>query len=248
MVSLPAVARYDDQVMPAQIVIERRFHGPPESGNGGYVAGRLAAYVNGRAIVRLRTPPPLDVAMSVRRDGDEVLLVDGDTVVATAKPASLDYAPPSAPAFSEAEHASKGYVGFTTHVFPTCFVCGPRRETGDGLRVFPGRVNGGGRVAAPWIPQAEFAGAGGTVAPEFVWAVLDCPGAFSFRSPLETPVLLGELAVEISGTVVPGERCVITAVELGHEGRKHRTATMLYGEAGDCRAIGLATWIELPPR
>ena len=41
--------------------IARRFRGPSQSGNGGYVCGRLARHVAGPALVRLRAPPPLDV-------------------------------------------------------------------------------------------------------------------------------------------------------------------------------------------
>ncbi|HIM03432.1 MAG TPA: hypothetical protein EYG46_20830 [Myxococcales bacterium] len=41
-----------------QIVIGKRFQGPPESGNGGYVCGRLAQSIDGgAAVVRLRVAP-----------------------------------------------------------------------------------------------------------------------------------------------------------------------------------------------
>lgn len=231
---------------PQSIVIEKRFCGPPNSGNGGYVAGRLAAYIEGPAKVRLEMPPPLDAALDVRRDGERVLLMDGAAVVARAEPVSgVVFAPPPPPTFAAAAVASERYVGFTNHVFPTCFVCGPRRESGDGLRIFPGRLDGPREVACPWIPDASLAGADGEVASEFLWAALDCPGGFSFPAMPATPVVLGELAVEIHGSVAVGERCVLLAKELAHRGRKHETATVLYGEAGDCRAVGLATWIEL---
>ena len=36
------------------LTIPRRFNGPPRSGNGGYVCGRLASYLDGPASVRLR--------------------------------------------------------------------------------------------------------------------------------------------------------------------------------------------------
>ena len=37
--------------MSEQVVIERRFNGPPESGNGGYVCGVVAGLVGDRSIV-----------------------------------------------------------------------------------------------------------------------------------------------------------------------------------------------------
>src|SRR5215213_4316915 len=50
------------------VVIERRFNGPPDSGHGGYSAGRAAALVDGPAEVTLRRPPPLETPLTVRRD------------------------------------------------------------------------------------------------------------------------------------------------------------------------------------
>jgi hypothetical protein len=41
------------------LVIARRFCGPPNSGNGGYVCGRVAAHIPGSASVRLKTATPL---------------------------------------------------------------------------------------------------------------------------------------------------------------------------------------------
>lgn len=45
------------------LVVAARFCGPTGSGNGGYVAGRLGAFVDtdGPVEVTLREPPPLDV-------------------------------------------------------------------------------------------------------------------------------------------------------------------------------------------
>ena len=49
------------------------------------------------------------------------------------------------------------YVGHRRHNFPSCFVCGPERAPGDGLRDFPG--DGRRQVAATWTPGADLAGA-----------------------------------------------------------------------------------------
>jgi hypothetical protein len=47
------------------IVIDRRFRGPPESGNGGYTCGLVAGRVDGPAEVTLRLPPPLEEPLTV---------------------------------------------------------------------------------------------------------------------------------------------------------------------------------------
>ena len=49
------------------LTIPSRFCGPPGIGNGGYVCGRIAAYVDGPATVTLRRPPPLDTPMAVEQ-------------------------------------------------------------------------------------------------------------------------------------------------------------------------------------
>ncbi|HSK25595.1 MAG TPA: hypothetical protein VK894_01620, partial [Jiangellales bacterium] len=58
-----------------RFLVERRFRGPAESGNGGYVAGLLAARVGAvpggsAAVVTLRLPPPLETPLATVADGD----------------------------------------------------------------------------------------------------------------------------------------------------------------------------------
>ena len=53
--------------MTEQISIQRRFQGPPNSGHGGYVCGIVANFIGPCAEVTLRSPPPLDLPLSVER-------------------------------------------------------------------------------------------------------------------------------------------------------------------------------------
>jgi hypothetical protein len=127
-------------------------------------------------------------------------------------------------------------------------VCGPQRDPGDGLRIFPGPVEGRDLVACPWTPDPSLASALGAIRPEFLWAALDCPGGFAFSWSDEGTVLLGELHVELRGEVSVGERCMLVAWELAREGRKHHTASALFGESGTCTGIGIGTWFEITVR
>ena len=103
-----------------QLTIPARFRGPPESANGGYAAGLLAAFVHSPAVeVTLRLPPPLERPLTVAREGTRVLLLDGDDTVAEAEATTLSVTPPVRPTAAEAEAAARGYVGFETHPFPT---------------------------------------------------------------------------------------------------------------------------------
>lgn len=235
----------------SQIVIESRFHGPPDSANGGYVCGRLAAHVGGPATVRLMRPPPLDEAMTVHPvDGAKhegtVELRHGDVAVARAWPGGPGLESPAPPSWDEAIAASERYAGFHQHAYPTCFVCGPRREAGDGLCIFAGPVESGSTptlVAAAWRPDASFADSDGRVADEFLWSALDCPGAFSFAT--ERPMLLGELAAEIRRPARAGERFVVTGWETRAEGRKHFTGTAVHTDRGEPVALARGIWFEV---
>lgn len=230
----------------AMLLIDRRFNGPPDSGNGGYVSGRLASYVDGPAVVRLLIPPPLETSMEVRETDGGVDLLHGSTIVATARRTQpITVGAPAPPSYAQATTASRSYRGFNWHPFPRCFVCGPARGVNDGLRIFSGGVPGTRLVAAPWTPD-EALGTGGHVSLEFVWAALDCPGAFSFESSEGTALLLGEIAVTLRGPVPVGENLIATGWEIEQKGRRHYTGTAIFTQSGECLAIARSTWFEIP--
>jgi len=232
---------------PDTIVIDRRFHGPPNSGNGGYVCGRVARFIEGPATVRLRTPPPLDVEMHVHRDARGVSLLHRGVVVAQGWPSPLLLEIPDPPDAREAEQASQAFPGFKSHRFPSCFVCGPERAPGDGLRIFAGPVPGKHIVACTWTPAGGLAIENpDEVSSEFVWAALDCPGGFAFPEPREGTILLGELTVQRFGPLRPEERAIVIGWEIAREGRKHHTGTAIFSESGACRGAGRGIWLEVP--
>ena len=96
------------------IAIATRFRGPAASGNGGYVAGRLAAFVptedaQPAIAVRLAAPPPLETALEVRSLEHGVGLFDGERCVATAKPVALDLSPPTPPGIAATLEAARAW-------------------------------------------------------------------------------------------------------------------------------------------
>jgi hypothetical protein len=227
------------------IRIASRFNGPPGSANGGYACGAIASAIGPGVAVRLHRPPPLDADLPVAPAGaGEWKVSDGAALVATVRTTKLALDLPEPVSGAEALESSKHYAGFHGHPFPTCFVCGPDRAAGDGLRIFAGALPSRRAVAAPWQPDRSLAGASGRVRPEFVWAALDCPGYFAVTRGSRAAVL-GELAVAIVRPLPVEERCVVMGWPIGSAGRKHEAGTALYGEDGDVVAFGLATWIEL---
>lgn len=222
----------------------RRFNGPPESGNGGYVCGLTALATRvPDAEVTLRRPPPLDVPLRVE-DGE---VYDGEHLVAAATTAGVpDVTPPPFPGYDAARAAERHYAGLRDHPFPTCYVCGPARD--DGLGLAPGPLDEQ-TVATTWTPPPDLADPTlGGVQPQYVWAALDCPGAWALMQGTDAPVVLGRLAVRIHGAVRAGRPHVVVGwQERPQEGRKHYAGTALYDTNGDVLATGRATWVALQP-
>src|SRR5512134_2653446 len=135
------------------LVIGRRFRGPPQSGNGGYTAGMLAAAAAEPVEIRLVKPPPLEKPLEIREDpeGSRLLLLDGEETVATAAPKKFELVAPKPPSYAEALAAVKNFQGFHEHAYPGCFVCGPERTRGDGMRIFASPIEGRDLVAAAWL-------------------------------------------------------------------------------------------------
>jgi len=229
------------------IVIARRFCGPPNSGNGGYVCGRLAAAIDGAVSVRLTAPAPLETELRIERSNGAAKLLHGPRVIAEAKAAAVDLEPPRAPSYAQAESAVGAYLGFTRHAFPRCFVCGPERRAGDGLRIFPGALEADGVVVAPWIPDRSIANGAAVLGREYLWAALDCPSGFAVLPiPEGRAIVLGELCARIDADVVADEKCVVVGWPLRVEGRKRFSAAAVLRESGEPVAVGRATWIEVP--
>ena len=240
------------------MTIDRRYCDPPNSGNGGYVCGRLARHIPGGAEVTLRAPPPLDKQLDViATEGGLSELRDGAAIVATGRPASVELARLEQASFVEACAAELlTPVKPHEHLLPTCFVCGPARAQGDGLRIFAGPLvrqsrNISAVYAATWTPDPSLTAEDGLVAPEFLWSALDCPTGYASCHDQEsgsfdrTPILLGRMSARIEARPRPGERCVITAWEAGRDGRKRVAEAAAYGEAGRLLAVARATWIAV---
>lgn len=229
------------------MTIPARFCGPPSSANGGYTAGLLSGLIEGPCEVTLRAPPPLDLALTLSRTQDGgAALTQGGTLIAEASPRAFELARPEAVSVDEAVSAARRYPGFQSHPYPTCFVCGPDRREGDGLRIFPGPVEGRPIVAAPWIPSADLSH-DGVVDARFVWAALDCPSWFGFVAFASDapPVLLGRLTLASNRLPRSGERCVVVGWSTGREGRRIECGSMLLDEQGECLAYAKSTWVAL---
>jgi hypothetical protein len=231
------------------ITIPSRFNGPPASANGGYTCGVVAGLVGAEEVtVSLRLPPPIDKPLEVVRDGERVELRDGDALVAVGEPAELrlDVPDPATPEQAAAASEAGEEHWCAHHPFPTCFTCGPDREPGDGLRLFPGELAGGPMFATPWTPDRSLDDGTGHVRPECVWAALDCPTSAPVANFAAGPAMvLARLTARLGCPVVVGEAHAIVSWPLEIEGRKHHAACALFDSAGRLLCASQALWIEL---
>ena len=221
--------------MDETVTIARRYRGPLDSANGGYAAGLVGSRLGAAAEVTLRLPPPLERPLELRRESERVLLLDGDRLVAEAAPGEPAVEAPVPPSAAEAAAASKGVGAFGPPQFAECFVCGVRPD-GTGLAIHPGPLPGReGLVATTWVARE--------VAPEVVWAAIDCPGAYAVGETGRGEPVLGRMTARVERLPAEGEPCVVVGWPLGEDGRKLHAGTALYGRNGEVLALARQVWI-----
>jgi hypothetical protein len=233
------------------VVIGRRFCGPPNSGNGGYVCGVLAKDIEGPATSVLRAPVPLDIDLNLDSAGSGVVMTGADGgLIGQSRSATLDLEVPRAPSLDAAEAAGRRYIGFEQRSHPICFTCGTERHEGDGLRVFTGPIEGApqGHVAGVWSAHEAFADADGLTSVEVVWAALDCPGYFAWvEKEGRHGALLGTMTGEVLRRPRAGEACIVLAWPLVREGRKEMAGVAMFSADGELMARAHQVWIVMGP-
>ncbi|HSI01168.1 MAG TPA: hypothetical protein VLA02_11240 [Reyranella sp.] len=236
------------------IIIASGFNGPRFSGNGGYVSGVLAERYtrefggDGTVEITLRAPTPIARKLQVVREGEALMMRDGDTLVCEARAGSVDHlTPPPAPTDWN-EVMRRGEVGGSPEDtdFHSCIVCGRGRAVGDGLRVLGTAGPQPGYSLSCYVPHANHADSEGRIRPELVWGTLDCPGAFAVQDPDDMRVAMtGRMTARVIDPPRIGERCAVVGWRIGAEGRKLYSGTALYTEQGRLCALGTCTWIVL---
>ena len=231
-----------------RVLIPRRFNGPPASANGGYTCGLIARYVGGPAEVSLRSPPPLDTALELRRlDDGGVELRHRDVLVAEGRPADPpDVEPPLVPTVAQAREALRRHPWLDArHPFSQCYVCGAGRH--DGLGMHFGDLRGHSDMTAALLVADETVphDAHG-VTPEIAWGALDCPSYVPALWHADFPSMLAWMQAEVREPIPVGEPIVAAGWHLRAEGRKHFTASALLDADG--RLLARATHLWIRPR
>lgn len=244
------------------LIVPARFRGPPDSGNGGFVAGMLAEqFARGSADeedlaveVTLRAPTPLDREMQLLgSEAGSRQLILGETLIAEAKRTTLQLEVPQPPSFSRAlaarptspsfEKCLNPFVPDGTGFHPICFCCGADVDADEGLHVYAAPVAGFDGVAAAWRPSLRFADADGNLAERILWAGLDCPGQFAYLNAGIRTGMLGRITGRMLLPVQADQDLVVIGWCLEVERSKHFAGTALFDEAGALCGYTRQVWI-----
>lgn len=236
-------------VMPDTVVIDRRFRGFDKVAQGGYSSGLLARRLPGPARVKLRGAVPMEEPLLVEADGEQVQLRAESGVLAEAEPAELSIEVPERVSLERAAAVASTFPGHRAHPYPECFCCGPARDPGDGLRIFPAPLEESDLLAALWDPGEDL-GEDGLLPPEIVWAAFDCPQlwALMLSSPPDSTdhVVTASLETEIHRPVAAAGRYVVVSWPIGVEGRRHYAGAALLDAEGTILAVSRQTAVTAP--
>ena len=230
------------------LTIPARFKGPPRSANGGYVCGLMARRIEGDVAASLKAPPPLDTPITVTQTDRSVEMYLGDQLLGQAQVKPLDLEVPPLPEPLELDGDPVDAPGRPKKFAPfsTCFVCGKDRTHPDGLCIHPQQVVGHeNMVAASWALHAGLADDDGHVAPEYLWAALDCPGYFAC-APGEA-ALLARLTVGIRAALLAAGEATVIGWNMGGAGRKRRCGTAVFAPDGTLVAKAEGLWVVVDP-
>jgi hypothetical protein len=247
-----------------QYRIPARYCGPPDSANGGYVAGLFAKSLkpmltdHNSIEVRLLAPPPLEQTLELfeveQQDGGAgFILRHGTTDLAVASLVQELSPPPVAPTIQQTKSAMTHFDG-SDHPFPSCFVCGPGRDPSDALCIYPGGVDTGQSgekpmVASTWLVDSDYCDENGLLNTEILCAALDCPSSFGIlelpgNKEME-PMVLASFTFMLKARLKAGEQAIVIGWPESRKGRKAFGGSAIYNSDGQCVAQAEALWISL---
>jgi hypothetical protein len=243
--------------LPNSVSFARRFQGFTDGALGGYVAGVVAKRIDGPAEVNLRSLPPMERELQLSQLDGSLELRDAETLVLDARLAPFELEIPAPPGLDEAAAAGEHLIHDEgTHLYPSCFTCGPDRAAGDGLRLFMGRVPGReGIIASAWVPHQDLAGTDGALPEELVWAALDCPSIWASWSterpasfPTDSFTVLARQRLESMAPVAVGEAAIVSAWPIHRDGRKHLCGAAIHDADGELLVRAESLLVNVPRR
>ena len=235
------------------VIIDHRFRGPLDSGNGGYVCGAIATSgmydilkINRETPVQvtLKLPPPLDTPLQISATEGIASLNHQQDVIGVAEVSGFEHDVPSPPSDSLIQESVNHYSPSVDKKMHECFVCGPKRKPKDGLRILPAPFDDTKQAVALWQTDETLDDGQGNVLDEITWAALDCPGYFAHRN-IDSRVLLARMTAAIYSQPKIGKTYIALGWAMAQEGRKYFSGTALFNQQNDLIARSEQLWIEL---
>lgn len=240
------------------VSIDSVYNGPVNCGNGGYISGLLASYIEGDTEVRINATFPVETPLQVEDHDDGIGVYLDGKLLGSARPIKLELSIPPPVDLATAQAAGQHFNFIHSSDPKGCYVCSPTRSEENGLRVFCGAINpmdcGNADaleqniVAALWRPNERLGNDGGKVDNIYVWSALDCPSAYAIKAaePEAGLQLLGTCSGSIKTPLNTGEDYILTSWKVEpNKGRKRIMGVALHSKDGELMACARQIWIDV---
>jgi len=247
----------------APISIDSVYNGPVNCGNGGYISGLLASFIEGDAEIRINSAFPVETPLQVKDSDKGIGVYLDDKLLGSARRIQLQLSIPTPPTLEGARAASQRFEFIHSSDPKGCYVCSPTRTTENGLLVFCGALDEFTEsdsgidwstqtekniVAALWRPAENLCSEKDTIDNIYVWSALDCPGAYAIKAaePDAGLQLLGTCSGSIKTPLKPDEVYIVTSWKTSpNSGRKRFMGVAIHSTAGELMACAEQIWIDV---
>ena len=248
---------------PTSVSIDSVYNGPVNCGNGGYISGLLAHFIEGDAEIRINAAFPVETPLQITNTDKGIGVYLDDKLLGSAHSIQLELGIPTPPDLASATAASQRFDFMHASDPKGCYVCSPLRTADKGLRVFCGALNeiiepdssidwrtkiDKNIVAAVWRPTDKLCNNTGNIDNIYVWSALDCPGAYAIKA-VEADAglqLLGTCSGSIKTPLNPNEDYVISSWKISpNSGRKRFMGVAIHNKAGELMACAKQIWFDV---
>ena len=251
----------------APISIDSVYNGPVNCGNGGYISGLLASFIDGDAEIRINAAFPVETPLQVKETDKGIGVYLDDKLLGSARSIQLELTIPSPPNVESARAASQRFDFIHSSAPQGCYVCSPLRPVENGLRVYCGAVDEliapdsdvdwrtqteHNIVAALWRPTDNLCNSEGKgechIDNIYTWSALDCPGAYAIKAaePDAGLQLLGTCSGSIKTPLKPDEDYIVSSWKISpNSGRKRFMGVAIHNTAGELMACAEQIWIDV---
>ncbi len=248
---------------PTSVSINSVYNGPVNCGNGGYISGLLAGFIEGDAEIRINAAFPVETSLQVKNTDKGIGVYLDDKLLGSARSIQLELAIPTPPDLANATAASQRFDFIHASDSKGCYVCSPLRTVENGLRVFCGALDEvvepnpsidwrtqteKNIVAAVWRPADNLCNDEGSIDNIYVWSALDCPGAYAIKAiePNAGIQLLGTCSGSIKTPFNPNKDYIISSWKISpNSGRKRFLGVAIHNSAGELMACAEQIWFDV---